>query len=122
MTLEHNGRRGAGEPGAPATDPRVVRIFPNARSCLRSRRRLLELEEYHEDWINGRRYLRMEPLSTRRRWKEEAPEVGKQNINPSRPTPKTLLQIQVDTRRWCLYVDSAARERPYRAEVIRWYA
>jgi len=24
------------------------------------------LKEYHEDWITGRRYLRMEPLSERR--------------------------------------------------------
>jgi transposase-like protein len=51
---------------------RVVRIFPNLRSCLRLATALLK--EYHEDWITGRRYLRMEPLSTRRRRREEAPE------------------------------------------------
>jgi len=44
---------------------RVVRIFPNPESCLRLASALLK--EYHEDWITGRRYLRMEPLSERRR-------------------------------------------------------
>jgi len=44
---------------------RVVRIFPNPGSCLRLASALLK--EYHEDWITGRRYLRMEPLSERRR-------------------------------------------------------
>jgi len=43
---------------------RVVRIFPNPESCLRLASALLK--EYHEDWITGRRYLRMEPLSARR--------------------------------------------------------
>lgn len=39
---------------------RVVRIFPNPRSCLRLGTALLK--EWHEDWITGRRYLRMEEL------------------------------------------------------------
>lgn len=39
---------------------RVVRIFPDRRSCLRLATALLK--EYHEDWITGRRYLRMGPL------------------------------------------------------------
>jgi putative transposase len=39
---------------------RVVRIFPNPRSCLRLATALLK--EWHEDWITGRRYLRMEEL------------------------------------------------------------
>jgi transposase-like protein len=39
---------------------RVVRIFPDPESCLRLATALLK--EYHEDWITGRRYLRMEPL------------------------------------------------------------
>lgn len=39
---------------------RVVRIFPNPESCLRLATALLK--EWHEDWITGRRYLRMEPL------------------------------------------------------------
>lgn len=39
---------------------RVVRIFPNPESCRRLAAALLK--EYHEDWISGRRYLRMEPL------------------------------------------------------------
>ena len=37
---------------------RVVRIFPNPKSCLRLSTALLK--EWHEDWITGRRYLRME--------------------------------------------------------------
>jgi len=39
---------------------RVVRIFPNPESCLRLASALLK--EWHEDWITGRRYLRMEEL------------------------------------------------------------
>lgn len=39
---------------------RVVRIFPHPASCLRLASALLK--EWHEDWISGRRYLRMEPL------------------------------------------------------------
>jgi putative transposase len=39
---------------------RVARIFPNAASCLRLASALLK--EWHEDWITGRRYLRMELL------------------------------------------------------------
>lgn len=52
---------------------RVVRIFPNPASCLRLATALLK--EYHEDWISGRRYLRMEPLSRRRRREEETEDV-----------------------------------------------
>jgi transposase-like protein len=39
---------------------KVVRIFLNPGSCLRLASALLK--EWHEDWIKGRRYLRMEPL------------------------------------------------------------
>lgn len=39
---------------------RVVRIFPNDASCLRLV--TARLKEWHEDWVTGRRYLRMEPL------------------------------------------------------------
>lgn len=39
---------------------RVVRIFPNPVSCLRLATALLK--EFHEDWVTGHRYLRMEPL------------------------------------------------------------
>jgi len=39
---------------------KVVRIFPNPESCLRLVTALLK--EWHEDWITGRRYMRMEPL------------------------------------------------------------
>ncbi len=42
---------------------RVVRIFPNLQSCLRLAAALLK--EYHEDWITGRRYLRMDVLDRR---------------------------------------------------------
>lgn len=42
---------------------RVVRIFPHPASCLRLVSALLK--EWHEDWISGRRYLRMEPLYER---------------------------------------------------------
>ena len=52
---------------------RVVRIFPNPESCRRLAAALLK--EYHEDWISGRRYLRMDPLSERRRRKEEEKDV-----------------------------------------------
>jgi len=38
---------------------RVVRIFPNRESCQRLATALLK--EWHEDWITGRRYVRMEP-------------------------------------------------------------
>lgn len=40
---------------------RVVRIFPHPASCLRLVTALLK--EFHEDWVTGRRYLRMEPLA-----------------------------------------------------------
>lgn len=39
---------------------RVVRIFPNRASCLRLVTALLK--EWHEDWVTGRHYLRMESL------------------------------------------------------------
>lgn len=39
---------------------RVVRIFPNPASALRLATALLK--EWHEDWVTGRRYLRMQPL------------------------------------------------------------
>ena len=38
----------------------VVRIFPNAASCLRLVRALAV--ETHEEWIEGTRYLNMELL------------------------------------------------------------
>lgn len=42
----------------------VVRIFPNLESVLRLASALLK--EWHEDWVTGRRYLRMEPLVEQR--------------------------------------------------------
>ncbi len=44
----------------------VVRIFPNRASCRRLASALLK--EWHEDWITGRRYLRMGPLEV---WQRE---------------------------------------------------
>ena len=38
----------------------VVRIFPNATSCLRLVRALAV--EIHEDWVEAHRYLNMEHL------------------------------------------------------------
>ena len=43
----------------------VVRIFPNAASCLRLVRALAA--EIHEDWIEATRYLNMELLEERKR-------------------------------------------------------
>jgi transposase-like protein len=39
---------------------KVVRIFPNAASCRRLFSALLK--EWHEDWVDGRKYLDMEQL------------------------------------------------------------
>lgn len=39
---------------------KVVRIFPNASSCRRLYSALLK--EWHEDWVDGRKYLDMERL------------------------------------------------------------
>jgi len=47
---------------------RVARIFPNRASCLRLASALLK--EWHEDWITGRRYLRMELLAE---WGSDGP-------------------------------------------------
>ena len=40
---------------------KVVRIFPNPQSCLRLFGAMLK--EQHEDWITGRRYLKMNQLT-----------------------------------------------------------
>lgn len=45
----------------------VVRIFPNADSCLRLVRALAV--EIHENWIEATRYLNMEPLEEQRKEK-----------------------------------------------------
>ena len=39
----------------------VVRIFPNDASCLRLLRALAS--EQHEEWLDGARYLDMQPLA-----------------------------------------------------------
>jgi len=46
-------------------DDLVVRIFPNAESCLRLVRALAV--EIHEDWIEATRYLNMELLEEHKR-------------------------------------------------------
>jgi transposase-like protein len=43
----------------------IVRIFPNAESCLRLTRALAV--EIHEDWIEAHRYLNMEALLEQRK-------------------------------------------------------
>jgi transposase-like protein len=49
---------------------RVVRIFPNAESCLRLVRALAT--ERHEDWLEGTRYLNMECLREHRKQQLQA--------------------------------------------------
>jgi len=51
---------------------RVVRIFPNRASCLRLASALLK--EWHEDWITGRRYLRMDLLEAHERPRQSESE------------------------------------------------
>jgi transposase-like protein len=43
---------------------RVVRLFPNAESCLRLVSAVLQ--EIHEDWVTGNVYLNMEPLKNKK--------------------------------------------------------
>jgi putative transposase len=43
----------------------LVRVFPNEASCLRLVRALAA--EIHEDWMEGQRYLEMEPLREHRK-------------------------------------------------------
>lgn len=43
----------------------MVRIFPNAASCLRLTRALAV--EIHEDWLEATRYLNMEHLRERKK-------------------------------------------------------
>lgn len=51
---------------------RVVRIFPNPQSCLRLFGAMLK--EQHEDWVTGRRYLRMEKLKEFQKERENSLE------------------------------------------------
>ena len=53
---------------------RVVRIFPNRRSCLRLVTALAV--EQSEEWITGRRYLDMSELEDHRSQKRHAEEVA----------------------------------------------
>jgi transposase-like protein len=45
----------------------VIRIFPNEASCLRLVRALAV--EQHEEWLEGARYIDMEPLREQRKVK-----------------------------------------------------
>jgi len=45
---------------------KVIRIFPNPKSCVRLFSALLK--EWHEDWVFGRKYLNMDLL---REWEDE---------------------------------------------------
>ena len=49
----------------------VVRIFPNAASCLRLVRALAV--ETHENWLEANRYLNMDDLKSRRSFALRAP-------------------------------------------------
>ena len=49
---------------------RVVRIFPNAESCLRLVRTLCV--EIHEDWLEDNRYLNMDLLKEQHRERLQA--------------------------------------------------
>lgn len=49
-----------------------VRIFPSPERCLQLFGTMLK--EQHEDWITGRRYLRMETLEEFRKNRESVPE------------------------------------------------
>jgi transposase-like protein len=49
---------------------RVVRIFPNAESCLRLVRALCV--EIHEDWLEDNRYLNMDLLKEQHRERLQA--------------------------------------------------
>lgn len=52
----------------------VVRIFPNEASCLRLTRAVAV--EFHEDWIEGTRYLNMELLREQNKLKALRPEAA----------------------------------------------
>ena len=52
----------------------VVRIFPNAASCLRLIRALAV--EIHEDWIEATRYLDMEVLKDHFKQQREMPSAA----------------------------------------------
>ena len=62
---------------------RVVRIFPNPKSCLRLFTALLK--EWHEDWVYGRKYLNMDLLweweAERRAHHQDRGPGGEMNIN-----------------------------------------
>jgi transposase-like protein len=54
---------------------RVVRLFPNAESCLRLVSAVLQ--EIHEDWVTGNVYLNMEPLKNK---KELTKRIYRKNV------------------------------------------
>jgi len=58
-----------------------VRIFPNPDSCLRLFGALLK--EQHEDWITGRRYLKMDQLEEFRKKRKSSSEDPPKKIQPA---------------------------------------
>ena len=58
-----------------------VRIFPNPDSCLRLFGAMLK--EQHEDWITGRRYLRMDQLKEFREQRKSSEDPPKKTIKPA---------------------------------------
>jgi transposase-like protein len=60
---------------------KVVRIFPNPKSYLRLFGAMLK--EQHEDWITGRRYLKMDQLE---KFQENCPDqFGASEDPPKKP-------------------------------------
>ena len=53
---------------------KVIRIFPNTSSCRRLFSALLK--EWHEDWVDGRKYLDMEKLWEFEKGKPNLQQVG----------------------------------------------
>ena len=79
----------------------VVRIFPNAASCLRLIRALAV--EMHENWLEAHRYLNMDDLrSTRRRpcaWRRDAHTIALVDNAarcPPGPPPQTMFEFAED--------------------------
>jgi len=68
---------------------KVVRIFPNPKSCVRLFSALLK--EWHEDWVHGRKYLNMDSLEAseaerRAQQQERAPAVELESMKEKRIT------------------------------------
>lgn len=60
---------------------KVVRIFPNPKSCLRLFGAMLK--EQHEDWMSGRRYLKMDHLKEFNQQQNTLPEKPSAKLKPA---------------------------------------